>query len=303
MSSQIQPPGQMVDIGGLRLHALLRGEGTPVVLLEPALGGFALQYAHIQAGVAAFTQVLAYDRAGQGWSDRSPRPRTSANLAAEWKALLDRLDLRPPYVLVGHSFGGLLARAYAGFYLEEAAGMVMVDATHVDEYAPFRDMDSFARRAAGGVRLLKLASRVGIGKVVARLSLGNMAKSLSKEDLDSFLAVASRIQHHETMLAEFSQHRCFYGPGSEVPSSLGDIPLVVVTAGSSVSGPGKIGGLTSEQMNALHLKLQADLVHLSSRGEQIVIPGASHLSILMQPEYAAQVVEAIRHVVEQVREG
>ncbi len=125
--NKLAPPGQMVDIGGFRLHALVRGQGTPTVLLEPALGGFALQYAHIQSAVSAFTRVMAYDRAGQGWSDCSPNPRTPANLAGEWKTLLGRLDLQPPYVLVGHSFGGLLARIYAGFYPEEVAGLILVD--------------------------------------------------------------------------------------------------------------------------------------------------------------------------------
>lgn len=122
--NQVTPPGERVDIGGFRLHALLRGQGTPAVILEPGLGGFAQQFGQVQSGVAAFTQVLAYDRAGQGWSDASPSPRTPASLAAELRALLDRLDLRPPYVLAGHSFGGLLVRIYAGLYPQEVAGVV-----------------------------------------------------------------------------------------------------------------------------------------------------------------------------------
>ena len=81
--NKVSPPGEMVDIGGFRLHALVRGQGSPAVLLEPALGGFALQYAQIQTAVSAFTQTLAYDRAGQGWSDVSPSPRTPANMAGE----------------------------------------------------------------------------------------------------------------------------------------------------------------------------------------------------------------------------
>ena len=141
---KLAPPGQMVDVGGFRLHALVRGQGTPTVLLEPGLGGFALQYAHIQSAVSAFTRVMAYDRAGQGWSDASPNPRTPANLAGELKTLLGRLDLQPPYVLVGHSFGGLLARFYAGFHPEEVAGVILVDSSDVEQY------DSFPRRRQNG---------------------------------------------------------------------------------------------------------------------------------------------------------
>jgi pimeloyl-ACP methyl ester carboxylesterase len=300
---RLAAPGQMVDIGGFRLHALVRGQGTPAVLLEPALGGFALQYAQIQSGVSAFTRVLAYDRAGQGWSDCSPNPRTPDNLAGELRALLGRLDLQPPYVLVGHSFGGLLARFYAGFHPEEVAGVVLVDSSHEDLYESFPNLDKMVSQAAWGVRLLKLASRLGLGKQLTKLSLGSAAKSLSGEDLNTFVAVASQPKHQETMLAEFSQHRFYFGPQSQVPGTLGETPLMVVTAGNSVSDQGKIGGMTGEQMNAQHQRLQKSLIQLSSQGGQLLIPGATHLSILVQPEYVAQVVAAIRGVVERVRAG
>jgi len=299
---KLAPPGQMVDIGGFRLHALVRGQGTPTVLLEPALGGFALQYAQIQSAVSAFTRVMSYDRAGQGWSDCSPKPRTPVNLAGELKALLGKLDLQPPYVLVGHSFGGLLTRIYAGFHPEEVAGVILVDSTHVNEYDSFGDVDKNVSQMAMGVRLLKFGSRLGLGKQLTKMSLGSAVKSFSKEDLNTFITVASQPKHHETMLAEFSQHRFYFGPQSEVPRTLGDTPLIVVTAGNSVSGQGKIGGMTGEQVNEQHQRLQKDLIQLSSQGEQLIIPGATHFSIFTQPEYAAQVVDAIRRVVERVRE-
>jgi pimeloyl-ACP methyl ester carboxylesterase len=292
------PSGQMVDIGGFRLHAIVRGQGKPVVILEPALGGFALQYAHIQSAISAFSQVIAYDRAGQGWSDISPNPRIPANLAGELRTLLDQLDLQPPFILVGHSFGGLLSRIFAGIYPKEVGGIVLIDSTHVNEYDLFPSIDKFVNQAAQGVRLLKMVSRLGLGKQVARLSLGKAAKSLSKEDLDAFLTAASQPKHHETMLAEFSQHRFYFGPQSEVLPSLGDTPLMVITAGNSVSKQAKIGNLTGEQVNAHHQKLQQNLVQLSTQGEQLILSGADHLSILIQPEYVTQIVGAIERMVE-----
>lgn len=295
------PPGEIVDIGGFRLHAVLRGQGTPVVLLEPALGGFALQYAQIQSGVSAFTRVLAYDRAGQGWSDVSPNPCMPACLASELRALLGELDLQPPYILVGHSFGGLLVRIYAGLHPAEVAGVILIDASHEDLYNLFPDMDKMVMRAAMGVRLLKLVSRLGLGKPLTKLSLGSAAKSISREELDTFLEIASQPKHQEATLAEYAQHRYYFGPGSEVPGTLGDTPLIVLSAGYSVSGGAKIGRLSGAQINAEQLRMQKKLVGLSSQGEQIIVPGATHLSILTQPEYIAQVVDAIRRMVERVR--
>ncbi len=295
------PPGQLVDIGGFRLHALVSGQGTSAVLLEPALGGFALQYNHIQSAVSAFTRVMSYDRAGQGWSECSPSARTPANLAGELKTLLGKIDVQPPYVLVGHSFGGLVARIFAGIYPDEVAGMVLVDSTHVDEYASFSDVDKFVSQAAMGVRLMKIASRLGLGRQMAKLSLGSISKSLSPEDLNTFITVASQPKHHEAMLAEFTQHRLYFGSHSEVPATLGDTPLIVVTAGNSVSGPGKMGGLTSEQVNEQHQRLQKDLVRLSSQSEQIILPTATHFSIFTQHEHVDVVVDAIRRLVDKAR--
>jgi len=301
-TSGFAPPGQMVDIGGFNLHAVVRGEGTPTVLFEPGLGGFSLQYSRILPGVSAFTRVMAYDRAGQAWSDPSPNPRTPVFMAGELRTLLDRLGLQPPYVLVGHSFGGLLARVYNGYHPEEVAGMVLVDATSVNEFEIFPDPDLIIRQNAQGARLMKIASWFGLARPLARLSMGSLSKVLPPEDFDTFVTVFSLPKHHEAALAEAEQYRSYLGPQSEVPVTLGDLPLVVVTAGNSISGRGKVGGVTARQINEHHQEMQKDLARLSSRGEQIVIPGASHLSILAQPEYAAQVVEAIRRVVEAARE-
>ncbi len=300
--NRIVPPGQMVDVGGFRLHAIVRGQGTPSVVFESGLGGCALQFGPLQAAVSSFTRTVAYDRAGQAWSDCSPNPRTPANMAAELRALLGRLEIRPPTLWVGHSFGGLLVRMYSGLYPDETAGAVLIDSSDVDQYSSFPSMDRPVSQLISGVRLLKFLSRLGLGKQLTKMSLGSALKWLAKDDLDSFLTLASQPKHYDSMLAEFLQHHFYFGARSEVPASLGDTPLLIITAGNSVGGRAKFGAITSDELNVRHQKWQKELLSVSSQAEHMVIPGASHLSILLQPEYVAQVTEAIRRMLERVRE-
>ncbi len=297
------PPGQLVDVGGFRLHAIVRGEGTPTVVLESGLGGCALQFTQIQPAVSAFARVLAYDRAGQAWSDPSPDPRTPAHVVSELRTLLGKLHLMPPYVFVGHSFGGLLALIEAGSHPEETAGVVTVDSSDVEQYATFPSMERLISQTAAGTRLLKLLSRLGLGRQMTKMSLGTPLKFLPKEVLNSFLAVCSRPTHYDSIVAEFSQMRCYFGPQSEVPHSLGEMPLSVVTAGKSVSGKRKFGGMTADELNSHHQHWQAGLARRSSQGQHIVVRDATHLSILFEPEKAAQVVEAIRLMLERARDA
>ena len=117
------PPGQLVDIGGYSLHINCSGEGGPAVILEPGLGWTSLEWTIVQRGVEKFTQVCSYDRAGYGWSDPGPEPRTSQSLVDELHKLLVKAQVMPPYILVGHSFGVINVRLYASQYPEEVLPM------------------------------------------------------------------------------------------------------------------------------------------------------------------------------------
>lgn len=125
--------GKLVDLGGQRLYLDCRGKGTPTVLLEAGAGDPSLAWALVQPRVAKFTRVCRYDRGGYLWSDPGSRPRTYAQLALELRTALDRSDVRPPYVLAGQSYGGLVVRGFAKRYAHDVAGVVLVDAVHEDE--------------------------------------------------------------------------------------------------------------------------------------------------------------------------
>jgi pimeloyl-ACP methyl ester carboxylesterase len=125
-------PGEMVDIGGHRLHINCVGQGSPTVILESGLGTMSADWANVQPEVAETTRVCAYDRAGTGWSEPGPEARDPRQIAGELHTLLGNAGIDGPYVLVGHSFGGLYVRMYAARFPKEVKGMVLVDASHPD---------------------------------------------------------------------------------------------------------------------------------------------------------------------------
>ena len=127
------PPGQLVDIGGHRLHLWCTGDGAPAVILDTGLGGSTPGWGFVQPEVARFTRVCSYDRAGMGYSDPGPSPRTARRIASELAELLARSGIGGPVVLVGASIAGFNARVFVSDYPERAAGLVLVDASHEDD--------------------------------------------------------------------------------------------------------------------------------------------------------------------------
>jgi len=125
---------RMIDIGGRRLALTCSGSGSPSVVLETGLGAESADWAAVQRGVEGFARVCRYDRAGRGASDPAPSPRTAADLADDLRYLLWAGGVPAPYVLVGHSLGGLLARVFAQRYAGEVAGIVLVDSMHERQF-------------------------------------------------------------------------------------------------------------------------------------------------------------------------
>ena len=137
-------PGQLIDVGGHRLHLNCTGSGSPTVVLEPGGGEMSSNLGWIAPAVARDTRVCVYDRAGRGWSEPADTPQDATQIATDLHTLLQRAHVPGPYVLAGHSFGGLYVLTFAARYPDEVAGMVLIDSTapaSADETA-----DSIARR-------------------------------------------------------------------------------------------------------------------------------------------------------------
>lgn len=129
------PPGRILTVGHTKLHLHEQGQGSPVVVFESGIGASSLSWVVLQPKVAAFTRTVSYDRAGLGWSALSRIPRTVPAMVEELHLLLSRANVSPPYILVGHSFGGLLVRAYASIHPKEIAGLVLVDPVSIAAWA------------------------------------------------------------------------------------------------------------------------------------------------------------------------
>ncbi len=127
-ASAYRPTGRLVDVGGYDLHLDCRGRGAPAVVMDAGLGGSSLDWALVQPDLARTTQVCTYDRAGMGWSDPGPQPRSPAHLAEELNVLLHNAGVPGPYVLVGHSLAGKTIRMFASAHPDDEAGMVLGDA-------------------------------------------------------------------------------------------------------------------------------------------------------------------------------
>src|SRR5713101_2190872 len=150
------PPGRMVDLGGFRLHVEEAGGGEgPVVVLEAGIAASSLSWSLVQPEVAKFVRVIRYDRAGLAWSDLARGPRTAEYLAGELRGLLEKAQIPGPYVLVGHSFGGYVARMFTASFPKQVAGLVLVDSPSTSEWIPLKPEEK--RKLQGGA----LFSRIG----------------------------------------------------------------------------------------------------------------------------------------------
>lgn len=266
------PPGQLVDIGGYRLHLWCTGDGAPAVILDTGLGGSSAGWHFVQPDVARFTRVCSYDRAGMGYSDPGPSPRTARRIAGELAKLLHGSGIAGPVVLVGASIAGFNVRVFASDHAERAAGLVLVDASH----------EADAHEVPRMARFVPLLSTVGVFRLFG-VSFGQRVESLPPSVQRYAQATSFRAAGYQAAADEIIHIR---ETVSEVRGSRRKltIPVVVVT------------GARGADENWRHL--QQDLTSLSERGCLMIARQSGHVVSVDQPEV---VVDAIRRVVETAR--
>ncbi len=297
LARQFPPPGRLVDVGGYRLHLSCLGRGAPAVIMDAGLNDFSVQWALVQPRVAAFTTACVYDRAGLGGSDASPRPRTSGVMVEELRALLSAGGVAGPWVLVGHSFGGLNMRLFAHRYPADVAGLVLVDAAHEEQTIRVPALKRAAGRAVAQFRALSRVSALGL---MALSPASIPARGLSGQALDRYRAVLATTGYFEAAAAETAAlEESLAEVRAARVTSLGDIPLVVISRGRPERFPG-LPEPESLQYERTWQSMQTELAALSSRGERVTAARSGHYVQLDEPEV---VVDAILRVVLAARQA
>lgn len=300
----IPPPGRLVWVGGHRLHLHCAGARMPAVVFDAAIGGSSLSWTLVQPAVAEFATACTYDRGGFGWSEAGPMPRTADRLADELYDLLCQSGRAGPFVLVGHSFGGLTIRIFAARHPDCVAGLVFVDPAHPEDWVspPPAERERIAR----GVRLCRhgaLAARLGVASAVALLASTGAVdlargiaaaasrRTLRREDEQLLAPVTKLPMRVRPMLRwMWTQPRFFEALGSQIEEicrsasqvdmapDYGDLPLVTISA----------SGVSPRRR-----ELQERLARRSSHGRHVVAANSGHWIPLDEPQ---TVIAAVREV-------
>jgi pimeloyl-ACP methyl ester carboxylesterase len=288
-------PGQMVDVGGHRLHLVCEGQGSPVVIMDAGLGDSWLTWSKTQPEIATRTRACSYDRAGFGYSEPGPYPRDSRQIVTELHALLNAAQLPPPYILVGHSFGGYNTRLYASTYPSEVAGLVLVDASHEDQSRLFPDgMKALWAAYAGTVRWQVRLATIGIERVRGIPAYDPPSVPVEMEEMAE--PIGYRTDWYRTTLAEFETFPTLSADEVRAARRPVDFPLVVVTGSSTMAKDLVASGLSQADADSaarVWRYLQDDEATLSSRSHHVIADRSSHYVNMDQPELVIAAVDTV----------
>jgi pimeloyl-ACP methyl ester carboxylesterase len=278
------PPGQLVDVGGYRLHINCAGSGSPTVVIDAGLGDWSTTWGVVQSEVAKTTRVCTYDRAGAGWSEAGPLPRDAAQFAKELRTLLQNADVPGPYVLVGHSLGGLSVRVFAHAYASEVAGVVLIESMNPRQLpqlpAEGKSQSNSQSRIYSGLAVL---ARFGLVRLLAR----PVSRLLSPHTPPNENAYYARYVRPQSMQAAMNESQSLSASGAEAAAvrDFGDLLLIVLTA--------RLNTMPGWQ------EWQTELLQLSTDSQQLFAENSGHNIQIEQPDAA---VAAILQMVQQVRQ-
>lgn len=272
------PSGTLVDVNGIQLHMNLMGDreaNQPVIVFDSGVGANALDWQKVQPQVAQFAQTITYDRAGYGWSDRGIEPRTPQRIVDELHTMLQNAEIEPPYILVGHSFGGIYVRLFAGTHPDEVAGLILVDSSHPEMLA--------ARNTEPEIKRLKNVQRfqrIGVVRLMLPRILSR-ANHLTGEPFKQYLAF-NLLDNFNTL----REAEPLFRDGIELAEHI-DVPLTVISRERD-------DDIATEKSWS---DSQDKLADLSPNAKHIRTESSSHWTALSEPE---TVVDVIRNMLDEL---
>ena len=302
MREDVPPPGQMVDVGGYKLHINCVGpvNDLPTVVLETGAGEASALFHWIQKGISETTRVCAYDRAGLGWSEESGLPRDSKTVNEALHTLLIEANIKRPFVYVGHSVAGLYGRDYIERYPDEVIGLALLDPSHPDQSEAMNlDSEKLYPFIEEQISSLQTLISLGFTDLFGLLKQGR--------DYELMLEYPAQVQKQlaflqtktETYDAFLAEHRDFENAARQagLNKTLGDMPLVIISAGTPQMAEGWPDGLDSNEITRILMELHGDMEDLSSNSARAIIKPADHMSIILNKDYAEQTIPYIRDVI------
>ncbi len=295
IANELKPPGELVDINGRALHIRIQGEGSPTVVLEAGLGGGVLDWTLVAPEIAKFTRVVSYDRAGLGWSEAAATPRTPRLVVEDLRTALKSKQVDGPFVLVGHSDGGLKVRMFYYMHPEDVAALVLVDSSHVDQDP--RLPKELAAKFAEIEQITSVSSKLsafGITRLLMKLQGGGSVfpelELLPESAQSAWMDMAACRSQLLTVIQELNawEESCLQLKEAEIP--YGDLPVSVLTAGKA---PFDLG----ESYSNAWLELQAELAGGAFASHR-VIEDSGHYIHIQQPE---TVIEEVRRIIQKLR--
>lgn len=295
LKSSHLPPGKLIDMGGYKLHLNCQGEGLPVVILEAGQGGFSLSWNSVFAKISKFNRVCVYDRAGYGWSERK---NGKIHPARDLRSLLVKAGETGPYLLVGHSLGGIFVRSFASLYPKEVVGLILVDPANEEMIMQAPEIFKKSFRAmltnrAKEMDLVILFNQIGLlalspTSIPPHPDLPDNAqdtyRALLAFDDKFFITYIEELNQFEKILDDFSKEN------SAVKQS--NIPLYVLTTGKFPTPPELIvDAITRSQINSLWFNLHQKLVKNSVGSRFIKVENSGHSIQTDQPEIVVNLIK------------
>ncbi|MBI2411239.1 MAG: alpha/beta hydrolase [Candidatus Kerfeldbacteria bacterium] len=297
-------PGQLVNVDGHKMHIYCTGvvqPDAPTIILDAGNGRSSLDWSLVQPELSKTTRVCSFDRSGYGWSEPATTPRTGKNIVDEEKQMLEVAGITGPYILVGHSGGGMYARIFAKYYPQDVAGLVLVDSAAVsaDTFKPLEDLENaqwqqyYVMKTLATFNILPILGKIGGDKVIP-----DFVQKLPEEYHEPYLASIARPAYFNVMKAEGDE---LSTKDDEVwqelnsITNLGNIPIVVLSAQATFA---ETAGPTAKEVDEYLAKTQKDLLKLSTNSKQVIAEKSNHDIHLDQPELVIQVVQDVMSQVE-----